>query len=169
MRRALLHSFAGTSINPVFGRVASLRGARNPLVPNVHCGCCTPCAWHFIPKTEFLEAPYPNKSTHNLTMTASQFSALFVAALMSNAVVKLWLAYRQLHHVAAHRAEVPVAFREQVSIAAHHKAADYTRALVRLGILATLFDTALLLLFTLGGGIQWLSDWSSATFDGTLV
>ena len=102
-------------------------------------------------------------------MTASQFSALFVAALMSNAVVKLWLAYRQLHHVAAHRAEVPAAFREQVSIAAHHKAADYTRALVRLGILATLFDTALLLLFTLGGGIQWLSDWSSATFDGTLV
>ncbi len=102
-------------------------------------------------------------------MTASQFSALFVAALMSNAVVKLWLAYRQLHHVAAHRAEVPAAFREQISIAAHHKAADYTRSLVHLGIVTVLFDTALLLLFTLGGGIQWLSDWSSTTFDGILV
>ena len=102
-------------------------------------------------------------------MTASQFSALFVAALMSNAVVKLWLAYRQLHHVAAHRAEVPAAFREQISIGAHHKAADYTRSLVHLGIVTVLFDTALLLAFTLGGGIQWLSDWSSTTFDGTLV
>jgi STE24 endopeptidase len=102
-------------------------------------------------------------------MTASQFTALFVFALLSNLVIKLWLAYRQLHHVAAHRAEVPAAFREKIALAAHQKAADYTRALVRLGVLSVLFETLLLLAFTLGGGIQWLSEWSSATFDGTLV
>ena len=84
-------------------------------------------------------------------------------------VIKLWLAWRQLDHVAAHRAEVPAAFRERIALAAHQKAADYTRALVRLGVLSVLFETLLLLAFTLGGGIQWLSDWSSATFDGTLV
>ncbi len=102
-------------------------------------------------------------------MTASFFSAIFVSALLSNMVVKFWLAYRQLDHVAAHRGEVPAAFREQISIAAHHKAADYTRALVRLGVLTILFDTVLLLAFTLGGGIQWLGTWSSATFNGTLL
>jgi STE24 endopeptidase len=100
---------------------------------------------------------------------ASQFSAVFFSALLSNMVIKLWLAWRQLDHVAAHRGEVPPAFREKVALAAHQKAADYTRALVRLGVLSVLFEALLLLAFTLGGGIQWLSDWSSATFDGTLV
>ncbi|MGE5757625.1 MAG: M48 family metallopeptidase [Sideroxydans sp.] len=102
-------------------------------------------------------------------MTASQFSALFVSALLSNTIIKLWLAFRQLAHVAANRAEVPAAFREKVGLAAHQKAADYTRALVHLGVLTTLFDTALLLGFTLGGGVQWLSTWASATFGGSLV
>ncbi len=102
-------------------------------------------------------------------MTASQFSALFVSALFSNMVIKLWLAYRQLDHVAAHRAEVPVAFREKVELAAHQKAADYTRAQLHLGMLTVMFEVALLLAFTLGGGIQWLGGWSSATFDGALL
>ncbi len=102
-------------------------------------------------------------------MTAPQFTALFVSALLSNLVIKLWLAYRQLHHVAAHRSEVPPAFREKIALAAHQKAADYTRALVQLGVLAALFDAGVLLGFTLGGGIQWLSTWSSATFGNPLV
>ena len=83
--------------------------------------------------------------------------------------IKFWLAYRQLEHVASHRAEVPAAFREKIDLAAHQKAADYTRALVHLDVLTVLFDAALLLGFTLGGGIQWLSTWSSATFSGPLV
>jgi STE24 endopeptidase len=102
-------------------------------------------------------------------MTASQFSALFVAALLSNAVIKLWLAYRQLDHVAANRAEVPLAFREQINIAAHHKAADYTSTLVRFGALTIIFDSVLLLVFTVGGGIQWLSDASSGLTDSLLL
>ncbi len=102
-------------------------------------------------------------------MTASQFSALFVAALLSNAVIKLWLAYRQLNHVAANRADVPAAFREQINIAAHHKAADYTSTLVRFGALTIIFDTVLLLVFTVGGGIQWLSDATSGLTDSLLL
>ncbi|MFZ2163573.1 MAG: M48 family metallopeptidase [Sideroxyarcus sp.] len=102
-------------------------------------------------------------------MTASQFTALFISALFSNGVIKFWLAYRQLEHVAARRNEVPPAFREKIDLAAHQKAADYTRALLHLGLLSILFDTILLLAFTLGGGIQWLSDWSTAAFGSPLV
>ncbi len=102
-------------------------------------------------------------------MTTSQFTILFVATLLSNTTLKLWLAYRQLDHVAAHRAEVPAAFRDQINLAAHQKAADYTRALLHLGILTIIFNAALLLAFTLGGGIQWLSNWSFATFNGALL
>jgi STE24 endopeptidase len=102
-------------------------------------------------------------------MTSHQFTALFISALFSNGIIKLWLAYRQLDHVAARRGEVPPAFREKVDLAEHQKAADYTRALVHLGILSVIFDAILLLAFTLGGGIQWLSNWSSATFNAPLV
>ncbi len=102
-------------------------------------------------------------------MTAHQFTALFISALFTNGIIKLWLAYRQLDHVAERRGEVPAAFREKIDLAAHQKAADYTRALLQLGIFNIIFDTILLLAFTLGGGIQWLSDLSSTAFDGPLV
>jgi STE24 endopeptidase len=102
-------------------------------------------------------------------MNTLQFSALFVSVLLSNAIVKLWLAWRQLDHVAAHRAEVPAAFRDRVDLAAHQKAADYTRTQVQFGSVNVLFDTALLLVFTLGGGIQWLNDWTTALTGNALL
>src|SRR5512135_2924951 len=105
----------------------------------------------------------------SMTMTASQFTTLFVSALFLNMAVKFWLAYRQLGHVARYRGEVPAAFRDKIDLAAHQKAADYTRALIHFGMLTVLFDAALLLLFTLGGGIQWLNSWSSVTLNGPLL
>jgi STE24 endopeptidase len=102
-------------------------------------------------------------------MTSHQFTILFVSALFSNGIIKFWLAYRQLDHIAKHRTEVPTAFREKVDLTAHQKAADYTRTLVRLDLVTVLFNTILLLGFTLGGGIQWLSAWSTATFQGPMV
>jgi STE24 endopeptidase len=102
-------------------------------------------------------------------MTSHQFTVLFISALFSNGIVKLWLAYRQLDHVAASRSEVPAAFREKIELSAHQKAADYTRTLVRFGIVSIIFDTVLLLAFTLGGGIQWLSNWSTAIFVAPMV
>ncbi len=108
-------------------------------------------------------------ATQSMTMTAHLFTTLFVAALFLNLAIKLWLASRQLGHVAAHRTEVPAAFREKIDLAAHHKAADYTRALVRFGMLNVLFDLVLVLGFTLGGGIQWLSNWTTAAFNGSLL
>ena len=102
-------------------------------------------------------------------MTATQFTTLFLFALAANVVIKFWLAYRQLSHVAAHRAEVPAAFHDKIELAAHQKAADYTRALVHLDMLTILFESLLLLAFTLGGGIQWLYTWTSGIFSGPLI
>ncbi len=47
-----------TSINPVVGLIAALRGARNPHVQHVHSGCYASCTLHSILKTEFLEATF---------------------------------------------------------------------------------------------------------------
>ena len=102
-------------------------------------------------------------------MTAFQFSAVFVTLLILTTLVRLWLARRHLAHIAAHRAEVPEVFRAQIALGAHQKAADYTSAKTRLSMLAVLFDAALLLAFTIGGGIQWIADFWLHTLTGPLA
>jgi STE24 endopeptidase len=102
-------------------------------------------------------------------MTAFQFSTLFLCALALTTLVRIWLARRHLGHIASHRDEVPPAFREKIDLAAHQKAADYTSTKTRFGILTTLFDTALLLAFTLCGGIQFIADFWSHTVANPIV
>src|SRR3989304_97453 len=101
-------------------------------------------------------------------MTATQFTYIFIATLTFTTLARLWLSRRHLKHIAAHRAEVPAAFRERIQLADHQKAADYTSAKTRLGMLGALFDAALLLAFTVGGGIQFISGICNAWFSAPL-
>jgi len=77
-------------------------------------------------------------------------------ALSLTLAVRLWLAARQIAHVSAHRDATPAAFASRIDAASHRKAADYTVAKQRLGMLETAVDAAVLLLVTLGGGLAWL-------------
>ena len=97
---------------------------------------------------------------------SADFTFLFLAACALTLAGRLWLTLRQIRHVAAHRAAVPAGFAERISLAAHQKAADYTVDRNKLVILTTLVDTALLLAFTLGGGLAWLHEFWSARVDG---
>ena len=83
---------------------------------------------------------------------------IFVAALVLTTGVRLWLATRHRAHVAAHRSEVPVAFREAIPLDAHQKAADYTVARAGLGRADVVIGALWLLVLTLGGGLQWMFD-----------
>ena len=99
-------------------------------------------------------------------MTPSQFTLLFVTAVALSTALRLWLDLRHMRHVAAHRDRVPADFFGRIELADHRKAADYTAAKLRLGFVEILVDTAMLLLFTLGGllalidgGLRgWLGD-----------
>ena len=92
-------------------------------------------------------------------MTMSNaFTWVFLAALALAGATRLWLALRQVRHVRAHRAAVPPTFADSIALPAHQKAADYTVAKTRLGIIDTLLDAAVLLALTLGGLLQVLSD-----------
>jgi len=86
------------------------------------------------------------------------FTAAFLVALAATTATRLWLARRQIRHVLANRDEVPAEFAASVALAAHQKAADYTAAKTRIGMWETLVSVALLLAFTLGGGLQFLAD-----------
>lgn len=81
----------------------------------------------------------------------------FAAALLAGLAVRFWLSSRQVRHVAQHRDEVPAAFAGTVSLKSHQRAADYTVAKSRLGLLETAFAAAVLLGWTLLGGLDALN------------
>lgn len=101
-------------------------------------------------------------------MTDSDFSPsnllslTFAILLAASVVLKLWLASRQMRHVAAHRNAVPAAFAQQVSLTEHQKAASYTIAQGQFGLLELAWGTALLLGWTLLGGLSLLNGWISS-------
>jgi hypothetical protein len=94
------------------------------------------------------------------------FSLVFLAALLVMCALRLWLAQRQITHVMAHRGRVPENFADRVDLKTHQKAADYTVARSRFGRVGLAVEVAMLLAFTLGGGLQILHDFWSARLDG---
>lgn len=90
-------------------------------------------------------------------MYSLAFSVLFVSFLLITLAVRFWLSSRHIRHILAHRSAVPPQFAEKIPLAAHQKAADYTIAKTKMGLLMMLVSTAVLIGFTLLGGLQWLS------------
>ena len=82
---------------------------------------------------------------------------LLVGALLTNVLLKLWLNARQVRHVAQYRSEVPTAFRSQISLNDHQKAADYTLAKAKVAQIDMLIDAAVLVGWTLMGGLSALN------------
>ena len=93
------------------------------------------------------------------------FTAVFLAALALTTVARLWLSRRHIRYVLAKRNAVPAEFAASISLATHQKAADYTAAKTRLGALETLAAAAVLLGFTLGGGLQFLFEGWERIFE----
>ncbi len=81
----------------------------------------------------------------------------FTVALLSTLVIKYWLLTRQNKHVSLNREHVPQAFQNIISLADHQKAADYTLAKSRVALLDLALETALLLGWTLLGGLNALN------------
>ena len=94
------------------------------------------------------------------------FSFVFILALCATVALRCWLAARQLKHVAAHREAVPAQFAGRITLGSHQKAADYSMTRTRLGFLSLAIEVAVLLAFTLGGGLQLLHDWWATRLDG---
>ncbi len=101
-------------------------------------------------------------------MQATTLTALFLLFLATNAVVKIWLAQRQIRHVQAHRNEVPAEFKDKISLPSHQRAADYTTERTRLRITEAVFDVAVLLVLTMGGVLGSLYQLFDGWFEAPL-
>ncbi len=101
-------------------------------------------------------------------------SAGFVAAVVLQAALRLWLATRQIGAVTAHRDRVPPPFDGRIALAEQQRAADYTVARTRIGRWTALTDALLVLLLTVGGGLAragaafqklaWPEPWRGTAF-----
>jgi STE24 endopeptidase len=90
-------------------------------------------------------------------MSSIAFSVLFVTFLVLTLALRFWLASRHIRHIARHRAQVPAEFAARIPLDAHQKAADYTVARTRFGLVSLVFNSVVLVGFTLFGGLQALS------------
>lgn len=81
-------------------------------------------------------------------------TTLFVMFLLASVLTQLWLASRQVRHVVQHRQAVPAEFASRISLSSHQRAADYTVARMRLGMLERVTDAVILVGLTLLGGLE---------------
>ena len=84
------------------------------------------------------------------------WTGTFCVLLLGGLALRFWLGLRQIRQVLRHRRAVPAAFAQRIDLPAHQKAADYTVASVRLGLLQAVFGAAVLVGWTLLGGLQAL-------------
>ena len=94
---------------------------------------------------------------HDTFSPSLAFTLVFALALCAQLLLKFWLATRQMRHVARHSVEVPPLFAGRIPLAAHQKAAGYTLAKGRLGLLEIALGTAVVLGWTLLGGLDALN------------
>lgn len=97
--------------------------------------------------------PTTNELSPSMLLTLA-----FAIALALQLLVQLWLNTRQVRYVAQHRHEVPQSFASYISLAAHQKAADYTLAKARFGLLHMAWGAVILLGWTLLGGLNTLQN-----------
>ena len=92
----------------------------------------------------------------------NEFTYIFLFALALSITIQLLLGWRHIIHVRLHREKVPSAFEGKIPLEAHQKAADYTLAKVKTGFFELLPATIFLLIWTLGGALQYLDgSWRS--------
>ncbi len=78
---------------------------------------------------------------------------------------RLWLRHLNLRHLKEHGHQVPAGFEGSVDQDLLARSSDYTFATSRLGLLESLFDSVLLLVFIFGGLLGWYDAWIGSLAD----
>jgi len=98
------------------------------------------------------------------------FTFIFLVLLAFTIAVRVWLGHRHIAFIQANRYQVPKAFTETITLEAHQKAADYTTAKTSLIIYESVAQAVLLVVLTIGGGLQWIDDsWRSWITDHEIL
>ena len=102
-------------------------------------------------------------------MEFNTFTLVFLIATLSYVITLLWLNVRQNKAVINSFAAVPNEFSEKITLEQHQKAAEYTQAKLLVNHFEVIFSTVVLLVWTLGGGLNWLDGLWQAQTDNALT
>ena len=89
-------------------------------------------------------------------MNSLQF--LFPTLVLIVLILKLYLNYRQANSVKVNYNRVPTYFTESINLTMHQRAGQYTLAKLRLNNIETIISSILVVLFTVGGIIQYVDN-----------
>ena len=101
-------------------------------------------------------------------MEFNTFTLIFLIAILGYVITLLWLNVRQNKAVANSFDAVPDEFNEKITLEDHQKAAEYTQAKLLVNHFEIIFSTVVLLVWTLGGGLNWLDTLWQAQTENTL-
>ena len=101
-------------------------------------------------------------------MEFNTFTLIFLIAILGYVITLLWLNMRQDKAVANSFDAVPNEFNEKITLADHQKAAEYTQAKLLVNHFEIIFSTVVLLVWMLGGGLNWLDTLWQAQTDNTI-
>jgi STE24 endopeptidase len=97
-------------------------------------------------------------------MKYNLFTLTFLISTFSYVITLLWLNVRQDKAVIKSFDTVPSEFKSKITLEEHQKAAEYTQAKLTVNHFEIIFSTIVLLIWTLGGGLNWLdSVWQMQT------
>lgn len=97
------------------------------------------------------------------------FTLIFITVLLLTISIQAWLSSRHIRHVRAHQNRVPEEFASKISLSDHRKAADYTCAKTRAGYPGIFLHAGILLILTLGGGLDAISHYWSEWFNDPII
>ena len=103
-------------------------------------------------------------------MEFNLFTFIFLFAILTSVLSLLWLNFRQDRAIDNSFDKVPEGFNETIKLKDHQKAGRYTKAKLLLNHFEIIFSTIVLLVWTLGGALNWIDGlWSERVSDPVLM
>ena len=102
-------------------------------------------------------------------MEASFYTKLFLVALFLKSLIESVLDKRNMDHIIKNRSAVPVKFQNQITLADHQKAADYSVEKIKVAQIFHLVDLVIFLLLTLAGGLELINQLAMGVSASPLI
>lgn len=93
-------------------------------------------------------------------MEASIYTKFFLVALFIKSLIESILDKRNMDHIIKHRNAVPQKFQDQITLADHQKAADYSVEKIKASQVFHMVDLVVFLALTLFGGLELINQFA---------
>ena len=102
-------------------------------------------------------------------MEASLYTKVFLVALFVKSLLESILDKRNMDHILKHRSAVPEKFKDQITLADHQKAADYSVEKIKVSQIFHLIDLVIFLVLTLAGGLELINQFAMGYSDSPII